>query len=223
MSILSDYTTENYLKAIVKHLSDPTHKKISTGQLAALLGVTSPTATVMMKKLEKQGYVRYHSHQGCTLTVEGARYGLNILRRHRLLETFLVTDLGLGWEEAHQEAERLEHAASDQLIQAISTKMGDPSKDPNGNMIPTRGQASFTVADCPFTEAPIAAPLAVSRLCPDSRMATYLQSQRIAVGRRVTVISVDEAIGIAQVDVDGQVKTISAKALGYFFYEPDIE
>lgn len=221
MSILSDYTTENYLKAIVKHLSDPAQKSISTGTLAALLGVTSSTATTMMKRLEAQGYVHYLSHRGCTLTVEGARYGLNILRRHRLLETFLVTFLDLGWDTAHQEAERLEHAASDLLIDAISERMGNPTEDPNGNMIPASGQSSFTVDDRPFSAAPTAVPLLVRRLSTDSRMTVYLRTQAIMAGTLVSVIAVDEAVGIAEVEVDGQRKTLSHKALSHFFYDPN--
>ncbi len=126
----------------------------------------------MMKKLEAQGYAHYFSHRGCTFTVGGVCYGLNILCRHRLLETFL----DLGRDTAHQEAERLEHTASDLLIDSISERMGNPTEDPNGNLIPTWGQSSFTV---------------------------------------------DEAVGIAEVEVDGQRKTLSHKALSHFFYDPN--
>jgi DtxR family Mn-dependent transcriptional regulator len=219
MSILSDYTTENYLKAIVKHLANPSHTRVSTGELAALVNVTSGTATSMMKKLQKEGYVIYLSHQGCTLTEKGAQFGLRILRRHRLLETFLVTILGLGWEEAHQEAERLEHSASDQLIDTISEKLGNPTKDPNGNMIPSRGQNSFTLTDTPFTQAPLNHNLAVSRIDSNSRMAEYLQSEAVRVGSLLTVLHLDEEVGVAKILVDGQQHTLSTKALGYIFFD----
>lgn len=220
MSTHSDYTTENYLKAIVKHLSDPANTKVSTGTLATLVGVTSPTATTMMKKLEKQGYVSYLSHHGCTLTTKGARFGLNILRRHRLLETFLVTNLGLGWEAAHQEAERLEHAASDDLIEAISERLGHPTKDPHGNLIPSPGQESFTVQDIPFKHAPRAITHTVSRLTTESRMASYLKEQSIVVGAAIVVQAVDETIGLATVEVDGTEKIIPLRALDHFFHDP---
>jgi len=119
--------------------------------------------------------VHYLSHRGCTFTVEGVRYGLNVLCRHRLLETFLATSLDLGWDTAFQEAERLEHAASDLLIDAISERVDNPSEDPNGNLIPPSSQNSFTV---------------------------------------------DEAVGIAKVEVDEQRRTLSHKALSHFFYDP---
>ncbi len=96
-------------------------------------------------KLEAQDYAPYLSHRGYTFTVEGVRYGLNILCRHCLLETILDTFLDLGRDTAHQEAERLEHTASDLLIDSISERMGNPTEDPNGNLIPTSGQSSFTV------------------------------------------------------------------------------
>lgn len=219
MSILSDYTTENYLKAIVKHLADPSHIRISTGELAALVNVTSGTATSMMKKLQKEGYVIYLSHQGCTLTEKGAQYGLRILRRHRLLETFLVTILGLGWEEAHQEAERLEHSASDELIDTISEKLGNPAKDPNGNAIPAKGQSSFILTDIPFSQAPLNRFFVVSRIDSNSRMAEYLQSETIVVGSQVKMLRIDEEVGVAKLLVNGEEHTLSTKALNYIFFD----
>jgi len=85
MSMVSDFATENYLKAIVKALAEPEKERLGTGELARRLGVTSRTATVMVKKLEKAGYLEYESHQGCALTEAGRAYGLRVLMRHRLL------------------------------------------------------------------------------------------------------------------------------------------
>ncbi|MFA5447272.1 MAG: metal-dependent transcriptional regulator [Sphaerochaeta sp.] len=219
MSILSDYTTENYLKAIVKHLANPDHRRITTGELAALVNVTSGTATSMMKKLQKEGYVLYLSHQGCTLTEQGAEYGLRILRRHRLLETFLVTMLGLGLEEAHQEAERLEHSASDSLIDTIAEKLGNPTKDPNGNMIPAKKQNSFTLTDRSLLQAPLQAEVVISRISSNSKMAVYLQNEGIVVGQRCEVLAVDTEVGVAHILVEGEEKSLSVKALEALFYE----
>ncbi len=221
MSILSDYTTENYLKAIAKHLSDPLNTRISTGDLARLLGVTSSTATTMMKRLERQGYVRYRSHHGCTLTAEGARYGLKILRRHRLLETFLVTHLDFDLESAHQEAERLEHAVSESFIEAINIRMGCPATDPNGNIIPDLGQEHFVTTDRPFSHAPIGRSLTVSRIKSDARVATYLKGESITVGTSLTIIEVDRTVGIAVVEADGERTRISAASLDYLYYSDE--
>ena len=109
------------------------------GLISDSLKVTPGTATSMVKNLEKEGWLSYKSRKGVKLTASGRKLGMNILRRHRLLETFLVETLGLDWSEIHQEAEELEHAISEKVLEKLDEFLGRPRQDPHGHPIPTRG------------------------------------------------------------------------------------
>lgn len=108
------------------------------GRIADCLGVTPGTATTMVKSMESKGLVKYRPRKGVKLTTAGRKVGMNMLRRHRLLETFLVETLGLDWGEIHEEAEVLEHAISEKVLEKLDEFLGRPSHDPHGDPIPTR-------------------------------------------------------------------------------------
>lgn len=116
---------------------------VSLGLLAQKVGVTAGTATVMVKRLAERGLVDYESRVGARLTARGELQALDVLRRHRLIELFLVEVMGLDWGEVHEEAEVLEHAISDRLLARIDEMLGKPSYDPHGDPIP---EADGTVA-----------------------------------------------------------------------------
>ncbi len=112
------------------------------GQLASALGVVPGTATTMVKTLAESGLVHYEPYMGVRLTPAGEKLAALVLRRHRLIELFLVKVLGMNWSEVHDEAERLEHAVSERLIDRIDDMLGRPSVDPHGDPIPgPEGQA----------------------------------------------------------------------------------
>src|SRR6201987_5492952 len=104
--------------------------------LAENLGVSASTASESIRKLAEQGLVDHEKYGAVTLTESGRRAALEMVRRHRLLETFLVNELGYGWDEVHDEAEVLEHAVSDRLVARIDAKLGYPQRDPHGDPIP---------------------------------------------------------------------------------------
>jgi DtxR family Mn-dependent transcriptional regulator len=125
-----------------------------TGQLATLMGVVPGTATSMMKALADSGLVEYEPRQGVRLTPSGEQLAVHVLRRHRLVELFLVKVLGLDWSEVHNEADAWEHVISDQVLERMDAVLGHPAVDPHGDPIPTRkGQvrepARVSLADCP--------------------------------------------------------------------------
>ena len=128
-------TVEDYLKAIFR-LSDKDGKLAPIGKVASSLGVTPGTVTTMMKHLERQGFADYSPRKGVVLTDDGHRAVMQVLRRHRLLELFLVEVMNFDWSEVHEEAEVLEHAASDRLIDRMDTMLGLPARDPHGDPIP---------------------------------------------------------------------------------------
>ena len=111
---------------------------ISTSALAAHLGVTPPTASSMLKRLTEHGLLERADQHRALLTPHGRTHAQQVVRRHRLLETFLVTALGLTWDEVHDEADVLEHAVSDRLIDRIDEVLGHPTHDPHGDPIPSR-------------------------------------------------------------------------------------
>jgi DtxR family Mn-dependent transcriptional regulator len=125
---------EDYLKAI-HHLASG-EKLVPTAEIAAHLGISKPSVSGMVKRLAEEGLVEYAPRRGVRLTAEGQRHSLLVVRRHRLLETFLVEVLGLDWSEVHQEAEILEHHLSDRIVEAIDFRLGFPTEDPHGRPIP---------------------------------------------------------------------------------------
>ncbi|QCU79738.1 metal-dependent transcriptional regulator (plasmid) [Citricoccus sp. SGAir0253] len=128
---------QDYLKVIwsATEWGDP---PITTKALAERMGTSAPNVTDTVKRLAAQGLVEHRPYKPVTLTAAGRDYAVAMVRRHRLLEAFLVTTLDYSWEEVHDEAERLEHAASDTMIERIDTALGHPDHDPHGDPIPTR-------------------------------------------------------------------------------------
>ncbi len=127
-------TVEDYLKVVLK--IEDMKQRASTSRVARHLDVADASVTDMLRKLKKAGLLEYKPYYGATLTRKGRRMAVRILRRHRLLEMFLHQVLGYGWEQVHQEAERLEHAVSDLFISRIDALLDFPVQDPHGETIP---------------------------------------------------------------------------------------
>lgn len=126
---------EDYLKVIYSH-TEWQSTPITTGALAARLGLAASSVTEMVKKLVAQDLVVHEPYGAVELTKEGTALALRMLRRHRLIETWLVEAIGYRWDEVHDEAEVLEHAMSDKLLNAIDAQLGHPVRDPHGDPIP---------------------------------------------------------------------------------------
>src|SRR5438477_9097535 len=134
---MASVTVENYLKQL--YLEQQQHapgELVSMGRLAAVMGVVPGTATTMMKALADSGLVAYEPRGGVRLTRGGEQLALHVLRRHRLVELFLVRVLGMDWSEVHDEAEELEHAVSDKVLERIDALLEHPRVDPHGDPIP---------------------------------------------------------------------------------------
>ena len=129
-------TIENYAKAIYQ-ICESTEKAASTGNVAETLAVSPGTVTSMLKTLSETGLANYKPYDGVKLTDAGNALALRVIRRHRLIELFLVETLGLSWDEVHEEAEHMEHAVSDFLIERIDQFLGLPAADPHGDPIPS--------------------------------------------------------------------------------------
>src|SRR5438552_7251383 len=152
---MASITVENYLKQLYLEQQNRSEELVPMGKLATAMGVVPGTATSMVKALADSGLVSYEPRFGARLTKGGEQLALHVLRRHRLVELFLVKVLGLDWSEVHDEAEELEHAISDKVLERIDRVLGHPSVDPHGDPIPSaKGKVGDTpiasLADCPL-------------------------------------------------------------------------
>ncbi|MFQ5705115.1 MAG: metal-dependent transcriptional regulator [Gemmatimonadales bacterium] len=129
-------STEDYLKTIYELQYDGTPAQ--TSAIAEALDIAPPSVSGMVKRLSEDGYLEYVPYRGVELTGEGLRAALRMVRRHRIVETYLTTKLGYDWDSVHDEAERLEHAVSDELIERMAMALGNPQYDPHGAPIPTK-------------------------------------------------------------------------------------
>src|SRR5215213_11884244 len=140
---MASITVENYVKQLYLEQQNTPQALVSMGALAAAMGVVPGTVTTMVKALADSGLVEYEPRGGVRLTRGGEQLALHVLRRHRLVELFLVKVLGLDWSEVHDEAEELEHAISDKVLDRIDKLLGHPSVDPHGDPIPSaKGKVS---------------------------------------------------------------------------------
>ena len=130
---------EDYLKAIYE--IELGGDAAATNDIAQRLAIAPASVSGMVRRLADQGLVSYERYRGVRLTSSGRRVALRTLRRHRVIETYLVRALGYPWDRVHDEAERLEHAASDELIDRMAAALGDPAFDPHGAPIPSRDGA----------------------------------------------------------------------------------
>lgn len=134
---MASSTVENYLKAIL-HLQSGGGGSTTVGDIARALEVTPGTVTIMMRQLKERGLVAYEPRRAVSLKPRGRTEAMRVVRRHRLIELFLVEVMGLDWAEVHEEAEILEHVVSDRLLDRIDEMLGHPTRDPHGDPIPDR-------------------------------------------------------------------------------------
>src|SRR5688572_14832934 len=146
-------TVEDYLKCILLEQQRDPEALVSMRRISAALSVAPGTVTAMVKTLADSGLLAYEPYSGVLLTPPGRQLAAHVLRRHRLIELFLVKVTGMDWSEVHSEAERMEHAVSDRLIERMDEMLGFPSADPHGDPIPdvhgvVEAPVLLSLADC---------------------------------------------------------------------------
>lgn len=210
---------QNYLKVIF-NAQEWSGEKVSTKMLAERIGVSASTASESIRKLADQGLVEHEKYGAVTLTERGRRAAVSVVRRHRLLETFLVQELGYRWDEVHDEAEILEHAVSDKMLSRIDAKLGHPQRDPHGDPIPTLdGEVPMPPARqlsvCADGEHGSVARISDS----DSEMLRYFDSVGITLDSHLTVLARRDFAGTVSVGVgdghggDGADRTVELGSL----------
>lgn len=214
--MLASQTVENYLKAIyvAQAAHDDPEGLVPMGQIATALGVVPGTATTMIKTLAESGLVRYEPYMGVRLTPGGERLAALVLRRHRLIEQFLVQVLGMSWTEVHDEAERLEHAVSERLIDRIDEMLGRPAVDPHGDPIPGPEGELTPKAYADLLTAPLGSSLVVTRVtAQDAEFLTFVEQHDLKPGQEVRIEARDPASDSVTVRTgNGRVTTLGARA-----------
>lgn len=181
-------SVEDYLKAIFALTEDGV--SASTSALAEHLAVQPASVTGMVKRLAEKGLLAHAPYRGVQLTEAGSREALRVIRRHRILETYLTERLGYAWEEVHEEAERLEHTASDRLIESMARALGDPSRDPHGSPIPTpEGEMESTSRES-LAEAALFEPRVIQSVRDDaSEELRAMEARGLVPGTEVLVVA----------------------------------
>jgi DtxR family Mn-dependent transcriptional regulator len=222
--MLPSSTVENYLKAIYQGQSTLGGgvRLVPMGQVASAVGVTPGTATTMVKALAESGLAEYEPYSGVRLSAAGERLAGLVLRRHRLVELFLVQVMGMRWDEVHDEAEQLEHVVSERLIERIDDMLGRPTHDPHGDPIPDpEGAIAHRQLDSLLT-CPLNTPLKVTRIADqDPAFLRFIETNELKPGQPVDVEGRDAAADSVVVRGPNQRRiTIGARAASKLLVEP---
>jgi DtxR family Mn-dependent transcriptional regulator len=213
-------TVENYLKAIYTLcLESPTGEAGMTN-VAAIVGVTTGTATAMAKKLASAKLARYQRFGGVSLTSKGTKAAVDIIRRHRLIETFLVQTLKLDWSVVHAEAERLEHAISPRVLEALDVFLGRPDADPHGDPIPDSDGRMRDTRTEPLSNCHAGASVRIARIADQEEpFLLFAAEHGLKPGANVTVLAVDAIAQSITVQADGPPVTLALAAAGKILAE----
>jgi DtxR family Mn-dependent transcriptional regulator len=211
---------EDYLKAVYE--VERSGGAAATNTLAARLGVAPASVSGMVRRLAEQGLLEHEPYRGVTLTAAGRAAALRTLRRHRELESYLTPVLGYPWDMVHEEAERLEHAASDELVDRMARALGDPVVDPHGAPIPTReGRVDETV-HATLAQLAVGARARVVRVSDaDGAMLRYLAELGIVPGAQLAVVAHEPFGGPIVVDVGGMRRSVGPALAEQLLVEPE--
>ncbi|MBL8163098.1 MAG: metal-dependent transcriptional regulator [Anaerolineae bacterium] len=196
-------SVQDFLKAV--YGLQQVHERVSTNALAEGLEVQAPSITDMAQRLVAAGLVDYERYKGVRLTASGEALALKIIRRHRLIELYLVEELGYALQDVHDEAEHLEHAVSDRFIEAIATKLGDPDFDPHGDPIPAP-DGTMTERDLlAVTVFPLGILAQVARIAPEGDdMLQHILDKGFHLGARIMITQREPFEGPITLSLDGK-------------------
>ena len=221
--MLPSSTVENYLKAIHHGQSalPKGHRLLPMGHVATALSVTPGTATTMVKALAESGLAEYEPYSGVRLTGAGEKLAGLVLRRHRLVELFLVQVMGMSWAEVHEEAEQLEHVVSERLIERIDEMLGRPTHDPHGDPIPNPDGAIARRELDTLLTCPVGAPLRVTRIADqDPAFLRFVENNGLKPGQPIEVETRDAAADSVRLrGKDRKTITIGARAASKLLVE----
>src|SRR5688572_17751527 len=214
-------TVEDYLKCILLEQQRDPEALVSMRRISAALSVAPGTVTAMMKTLADSGLLSYEPYSGVRLTPSGRQLALHVLRRHRLIELFLVQVMGMNWSEVHAEAEELEHAVSNRLIERMDDMLGYPSADPHGDPIPDIHGVVEEVVLPSLLVCEVGIPLRLARVGDQSpEFLQLLEKRNLKPGSSIQVEGRDEAADAVEIRLDsGERMTLGYRAASKLFVE----
>lgn len=199
---MASLTVENYVKAIYQQCSARAGRPAATGEIAEALDVSPGTVTSMLKTLGETNLATYAPYEGVRLTPAGEALALRVLRRHRLIELFLVETLDLTWDEVHEEAEHMEHAVSDLLVDRIDAFLGHPPADPHGDPIPRADGTIDEAAGRSLAACRVGDKIQLARVLDQSpEFLRYLSSAGLPLGARGEVVARHQEAGVVTIRV----------------------
>ncbi len=206
-------TTENYLKTIFAVSETSESELVGLGELAQTLGVTPGTVTTMMKSLCEAGLVDYRPRAGVRLTDVGRRQALDVVRRHRLIELFLVEVLKLDWADVHEEAEVLEHVISDRLLGRIDEILGYPTSDPHGDPIPDSSGRLPRAVETTLADIEPPERVRIVRVEHDETgFLGFLKDAGLVPGTEIELVETNRAAGTVWIALSGKPTALSLQA-----------
>ena len=207
-------TVENYLKQILLEQQQSEGSPVPMGKVASALGVVPGTTTTMAKSLAESGLVDYAPRVGVRLTEEGEKLALHVLRRHRLIELFLVEVLGLGWSEIHKEAEKLEHVVSEPVLERIDALLGFPTVDPHGDPIPSAKGKMESRSQENLSSSPVGKHLRIARITDQApEFLRFIENNGLQPGAELTVLEQNPAADTITLNLSNETRlTIGASA-----------
>lgn len=211
---------EDYLKTIYKLRSDD--DAVTTQAIAGRLEISAPSATAMIKKLATMGLVRHTPYRGVELSEAGEKIALEVIRHHRLIETYLAEVLGVPWDQVHDEAERWEHVLSEDVEERIAAALGHPTHDPHGAPIPTLEGTIPKNGWTRLSEATCGTKVIVRRVSDESaELLRHLREVNLVPGVEVEVLRAVAAEGVLQLKIAGDKRTIGRAPANDVFVEVD--
>jgi DtxR family Mn-dependent transcriptional regulator len=206
-------SVEDYLKAIYQ--LSPQGRPASTSEIANLLALSPPSVTGMVKRLSEHGLLEHVPYRGVQLTEDGRRAALRMVRRHRLIEAYLVEFLGYSWDTVHEEAERLEHAVSDTMVERMAGALGHPSVDPHGDPIPTADGSIHELACTALADVPVGETVEIRRVHESQpERLRYIGSLGLRPGVHVRVVDRQPIDDLVTIEV-GTEKQVIGRELGH--------
>jgi DtxR family Mn-dependent transcriptional regulator len=201
---------EDYVKAIYSVEASAAERVVSTKAIAERMDVSAASATNMLKRLNELGLVKYVPYRGARLSEAGRKVALEVIRHHRLLETYLAEALGVPWDAVHKEAEVLEHVLSEELEDRIATLLGNPTNDPHGHPIPAKDGTMPPASHRRLWDVDDGEPAAIERVADsDAEALRYLDSLGMRPGARLEVLSRGPVGGPLMIKVRGEEHAIS--------------
>lgn len=196
-------STEDYLKAIYE--IEMQQGTAQTSAIADVLSIAPPSVTGMVKRLSESGLLEHTPYKGVQLTTAGRRTALRMVRRHRILEVYLTSKLGYDWDSVHQEAERLEHAVSDELIERMALALGHPRYDPHGAPIPSKEGVIEQPVLVPMSEVPIGSIAELRQVSDrDAERLRYLAQLGLRLGATFELVARQPFRGPVTVRISGR-------------------